>query len=98
MRFDKPVRFVKRDTVYNYDTGNHDAVDDVVVEVYANVTNQSEKRMALAYGAIKEDSLTVRLQNHYQEPFDHLLIDGQKYRMDSQRLHRRYHVLWVSAL
>lgn len=98
MRFDTPVDFVKEQTKYDYNTGNHDALGITKTRRLANVTNQSEERMAIAYGDIEQQRLTVRLQNHYVRPFDYLLIDGAKYRVDSERKLRRHHILQVSGL
>lgn len=98
MRFDKEIYFVTETTAYNYDTGNYDDLHVTKVKRFANITNQSEQRMAIAYGNIEQDSLTIRLQNTYSEPFDYIEYNGKKYRVTSQRTVERRHILQVSAL
>ena len=41
--------------------------------------------MHLVYGEIREGSMTIQLQNHYDDAFDHILIGGVKYAVDYSR-------------
>lgn len=86
MRFDTPVYFQKiTKGEYDASTGNYG--DDIVEEAlrYADVTD-------------KQGSLTVRLQKHYNEPFDRLRIGSAFYKVDSSRKLRAKHVLVVSEV
>ena len=99
MRFDTPVYFQKiARGEYDASTGNYG--DDIVEEAlrYADVTDTGTQALMLIYGEIKQGSLTVRLQNHYNEPFDRLRIGNVIYRVDSSRKLRMKHVFVVSEV
>lgn len=99
MRFDTPVYFQRvKPGQYDPDTGNYQ--ESIITEVkrYASVTNSTVDTMNLIYGEIKQGSLTVRLQNHYTEPFDRIWINGKAYRVDSQRLLRVKNIFIVSEV
>lgn len=99
MRFDTPVYFQKiTKGEYDASTGNYS--DDIVEETlkYADVTDTGTQSIMLIYGSIKQGSLTVRLQNHYNEPFDRLRIGETIYRVDSSRKLRMKHILIVSEV
>lgn len=99
MRFDTPVYFQKiAKGKYDASTGNYG--DDIVEETlrYADVTDTGTQSLILIYGTIKQESLTVRLQNHYNEPFDRLRIGSAFYKVDSSRKLRTKHVLVVSEV
>ena len=86
MRYDTPVYF-QRSVPGKYDpnTGNYN--DDTVTETkrYASVSDSSTNTLLLVYGAIKQGSLTIRLQRKYEEPFDYIRIGSKKYRVDRSR-------------
>lgn len=86
MRFDKPIYF-QRVIPGAYDANTGDYAADTVTEVkqYASVTNTGVETLKLVYGALEQESLTVRLQNHYTEPFDFIRIDEKVYRVDFKR-------------
>lgn len=99
MRFDTPVYFQKIiKGEYDASTGNYS--NDIVEETlrYADVTDTGTQTLMLIYGEIKQGSLTVRLQNHYDEPFDRLRIGNVIYRVDSSRKLRTKHVFVVSEV
>lgn len=98
MRYDKEIYFKSITTKYNYETGNHDLVQEKKDKRYANITNQNQAQMVLIYGSIKANTLTIRLQNHYTKPFDCVEIDGEDYQVDAQRILQHNHVLQVSKL
>ena len=99
MRFDTPVYF-QRTTQGEYDaaTGNYGA--DITVEEMrsASVTDTGTQTMTLIYGSLKEGSKTVRLQNHYTQPFDGIRIGEKQYRVDRERKLRVKHILIVSEV
>ena len=90
MRYDTPVyfqRIVKG--AYNANTGDYSPDNVVEVKRYASVTDTGTETLNLVYGGPKQGSLTIRLQNHYSEPFDRIRIgDGEQakyYRVDRVR-------------
>ena len=99
MRFDTPVYF-QRITKGEYDESTGNYSDDIVEETlrYADITDTGTQSLMLIYGTIKQGSLTVRLQNHYNEPFDRLRIGETIYNVDSSRKLRTKHVLVVSEV
>lgn len=99
MRFDTPVYF-QRITKGEYDASTGNYSDDIVEETlkYADVTDTGTQSLMLIYGTIKQGSLTVRLQNHYNEPFDRLRIGETIYKVDSSKKLRTKHVLVVSEV
>ena len=54
--------------------------------------------MNLIYGAFKQGVKTIRLQNHYNEPFDRIRIGDAVYRVDFERKLRTKHVFVVSEV
>ena len=99
MRFDTPVYFRRiKAGKYNPDTGNHEP--DTITEEKrdAAVTDSSTETMSLVYGALKQGSLTVRLQTHYSAPFDCIRIGQKTYHVDRARKLRVKHVFVVSEV
>ena len=86
MRYDTPVFFCKaQGKTYNYETGDYDT--GVVNEVmrHASVENTRADTLHFVYGEMKQDSITIHLQNHYEEPFDHIRIKDKRYKVDYTR-------------
>ncbi len=86
MRYDTPILFRRLVTgAYDADTGDY--ADDTYVDtkVYGSVMDTNTQTMNLVYGGIKQGSLTVHIQNHINVPFDQLIINGKKYRVDYTR-------------
>lgn len=87
MRYDRKVTFRKyRPGAYNSTTGNYEpSTIDYSDERSAAVTGTSRKYMELLYGKIREDSVTIHLQNQYSRPFDRIIIDEVPYQADLTR-------------
>lgn len=86
MRFDTPIYFRRlTQGAYNENTGNYD--DDTVAEteVMASVMDTQTEMLKLIYGDIRQGSLTVVIQNHYDQPFDNIRIGDKVYRVDRTR-------------
>lgn len=86
MRYDTPILFRRLVTgAYDADTGDY--ADDTYADtkVYGSVMDTNTQTMNLVYGSIKQGSLTVHVQNHIDVPFDQLIINGKKYRVDYSR-------------
>lgn len=99
MRFDTPVYFQAVTAgAYDASTGNH-GEDTVTEEMrYASVTDTGADTLNLIYGELKQDVKTIRLQNHYEKPFDRIRIGKKVYRVDRARLLRQKHTLIVSEV
>jgi hypothetical protein len=98
MRYDKPIFFQTVTAEYDPATGNYndEAVENV--QKYASVMDSSAQTLQLVYGGIKQGSLTIHLQRHYNAPFDRICVDGKLYKVDSQRKLRRGHTFVVSEV
>ena len=99
MRYDTPICF-QRITPGEYDpkTGNYG--DDTVEETlrYASVMNTGEDTLRLVYDGPKQGSLTIQIQNHYEEPFDRIRVGEKVYRVDFSRSLRTKHTFVVSEV
>ncbi len=81
MRFDTPVSFVKNTDTYDASTGDYTTTSEETIR-YASVDATTERMMTLVYGGVKQDSITIRLQNHYEADFDEIKVGGKAYRVD----------------
>ena len=99
MRFDTPVYF-QRTTQGAYDATTGDYGEDIPTEErrWASVTDTGTETMTLVYGSLKQGSKTVRLQNHYDQPYDCIRIGEKQYRVDRERKLRTKHILIVSEV
>lgn len=99
MRYDTPVYFRKIvPGKYNPDTGNYEA--DTVEETlrYSSVMDTGEKLMMLVYDGLRQGSLTIQIQNHYEQPFDRIRVGERLYSVDFVRKLRTKHVFVVSEV
>lgn len=99
MRFDEPIYFVSAKAgKYNASTGNYG--EDTVTEEkrLAAVTDTGTQTMTLVYGALKQGSKTIRLQNHYTQPFNSIRIGETHYKVDRERKLRVKHIFVVSEV
>lgn len=86
MRYDTPIYFqTTTPGKYNLETGNYE--DDIPVETlrYASVMDTRAETMNLIYGEIRQGSLTIHIQNHYEYNFEHIRIGDKLYRVDNRR-------------
>ena len=83
MRYDKQIFFVKEGARERLPNGQWIETEPVKTEAWANVSDTGTQRMTLVYGAYKQGAKTVRIRNHYEEPFDYIEIEDGKYRMDT---------------
>lgn len=99
MRADTEVIFVTHGKeVYNEDTGDWDITEDSYNDYLAYVTDTGTERMAQLYGGLRKHAKTIRLNEVIDGKFDHILIDGQKYKSDMRRIYRHKTVLEVSGV
>lgn len=99
MRFDKPIYFQKITAgAYEPTTGNY-AEDEITEEKrFASVTNSRTDTLQLVYGAIKQGSLTIRLQMPFTAPFDRIRIEDKTYKVDYSRQLYNKHIFIVSEV
>lgn len=86
MRYDKPIFFQHTEPgEYNPITGDYG--DDTISEAkrYASVTDTGTEMLQLVYGAIKQGSFTIRLQQPYTKPFDQIRMGEKCYKVDFAR-------------
>lgn len=99
MRYDTPIYFQKL-TPGEYDptTGNYgeDAISEDMKS--ASVMDTGTNTMMLVYSGIKEGSLTIHLQNHYDRPFDRIRVGNKTYGVDFSRKLRTKQVYVVSEV
>lgn len=99
MRYVTPVYFQRVvPGAYNADTGDH--ADDTVTEEMrrASVTDTGTATLTLVYGGFKQGSKVVRLQRHYNKPFDRIRIGDKFYCVDMERGLRIKHTFVVSEV
>lgn len=72
MRYDKPIYFqVRTKGAYNPATGNYAPAEPIESPVhYASIMDTQDETKKLVYGEIREGSLTIHIQTHYNSPFD----------------------------
>lgn len=99
MRFDTPVYFQRNQkAVYNPTTGNYDEQPPLEEMRYASVTDTGDDTLHLIFGEIKQGAKTVRLQNHYDKPFDQIKIGEKVYKVNRARRLRFKHIFIVSEV
>lgn len=64
----------------------------------ASVMDTGTNTMMLVYSGIKEGSLTIHLQNHYDRPFDRIRVGNKTYGVDFSRKLRTKQVYVVSEV
>lgn len=99
MRFDTPVYFQTiKAGEYDASTGDHG--EDIITEEMrmANVTETGIETLNIIYGEIRQGVKTVRLQSHYDKPFDRVKIGKKVYRVDRARPLRLKYTLIVSEV
>lgn len=99
MRFDTPIYFQYIQTgEYNESTGNYD--DDTLIETQqmASVMDTSTENMKLIYGDIRQGSLTLTIQNQYDETFNYIRVGQKRYHVDRSRRLRTKQTYIVSEV
>lgn len=103
MRYDTPVYF-RTTNAGKYDASSGDYGEDTTTEEKrdASVTDTGDETLTLIYGEIKQGVKTIRLQNHFDKPFDRIRIgEGEAakyYKVDRARRLRTKHVFIVSEV
>lgn len=98
MRFDTPVYFQRIKSEYVAATGNY-GISLLEEDMRrASVTDSGAQTLMLVYGALKQGSLTIRLQRPYDKPFDRIRIGGKFYQVDRPRKLRLKQTFVVSEV
>lgn len=98
MRYDKTIYFAKEtEETYNPETGNWEGGEPVLTKRYAYVYDTGTEMLTMVYGKVIQGSLTIHIQNHYKEPFDYIVYNDRKYKVDSKRTLRTKQVFVVSS-
>ena len=86
MRYDKEV-FFESITPGAYDESTGDYGEESVSSVMrlASVYDTRTETMKTVYGGVKQGSLTLHLQNHYDDDFDRIRIGETTYQVDYRR-------------
>lgn len=84
MRFDKEVYFYTEKSDYNAKTGDYDSLKPSEVPRMASVNQTETAMIRMVYDSIPQESLTVRLQNKYEKPFDYIRIGKKRYKVDKR--------------
>lgn len=99
MRYDTPIYF-QLVNVGKIDptTGDYDNTVKESGPIWADVTDTGTETLNIIYGAFKQGVKTIRLQNHYNEPFDKIRIGEAVYRVDFERKLRTKHNFVASVV
>lgn len=86
MRYDTQIFFCTRGTPeYDETTGDYTSADPTKVGVMASVNSTRAELLTLVYGALKQGSYEIHLQNKYAEQFDYIEIGDKTYKVDYER-------------
>lgn len=98
LRYDKEVYFVSESEPIRLPNGDWTDEETTKQKIWANVTDTGDETLALLFGNITQQSLTIRIQNHYDADFNHIEVDGVKYKVLRERKLRRDQVFIVGEL
>ena len=99
MRFDTPIYFQRIEPgEYDPSTGNYGPDVPIEDKRFASVTCSTVETLNLVYGELKQGCFTVRLQTHYDKPFERIRIGEKRYRVDSARKLRSKHTFIISEV
>lgn len=99
MRYDTPVYFrLETEGKYNEETGDYE--DGTVTEkrVWASVSNTNEDMQKIIYGALKQGSITMHIQNRYKGTFSNIRIGDKLYAVDYRKRLRVREVYVLSEI
>lgn len=89
MRYDREIYFVKkRLRTYDERTGNYTEGQIKKTKAMAAIMDTSAEMIVFVYGKLKQNSLTIHIQNHYTDSFDYIEVDGKDYAVDKTRRFR----------
>lgn len=98
MRYDTPIYFVKENKGEYLENGDWSDGSTEMTKVMASVYDTDTEMLKLLYGALKQGSKTIHIQNHYTKDFDYIRLAGKNYRVDARRELRVKEVFTVSEV
>ena len=98
MRYDKSVYFQKVTRGMYLDNGDYTEETIEETRCDADVIDTASKTLQILYGTLKQDSLTIRLNTHYNKPFDFIRIGNKRYKVDAERKLQHKHTFVVSEV
>lgn len=99
MRYDTPI-FFQRVIQGEYDASTGNYADPIIEETkkYASVMNTGTETVRIIYGELRQDILTIQLQNHYNKVFDRIRVGQKVYGVDYPRKLRTKHIFIPNTL
>lgn len=89
MRYDREIYFVKKGPrTYDKKSGNYEGRQIKKTKIMAAIMDTSAEMVVFVYGKLKQNSLTIHIQNHYKDSFDYIEIDNKHYAVDRMRRFR----------
>ena len=99
MRYDIPIYFqqlIPGD--YDPKTGNYGEDQVMETQRLAAVMEKNTETMRILYGAIRQGSVTVHLQNRYEQAYDRIRIGDRVYQVDLRKNLRVKQVLVLTEV
>lgn len=96
MRYDKDVYFISRIDSYDASTGDYNENQVKATHCKATVMDTTAEIQRLLYDGPKRGAITITLQRHYDEPFEHIGYGGKLYKVDRSRRLRVKHSFFCS--
>lgn len=99
MRYDTPIYFqLRHKGEYNMATGDYGEATVEETLKYAKIMDASESVMKIVYGKLKQGSFVIKIQSHYDEPFDFIRKGNKRYKVDRERRLKNAHAFVVSEV
>lgn len=99
MRYDTPIYFQQLiPGEYDPKTGNYGEDQVMETQRLAAVMETNTETMQILYGAIRQGSVTIRLQNRYEQTYDRIRIGDRTYQVDRRKNLRVKQVLVLTEV
>ena len=99
MRYDTPIYFQQLITgEYDPKTGNYGEDQVMETQRLAAVMETNTETMRILYGMIRQGSVTVHLQNRYEQAYDRIRIGDRVYQVDLRKNLRVKQVLVLTEV
>lgn len=95
MRYENKIYFIKEESIYNRDSGRYITKEIPIAERWADVTDTGTEAMNLLYGRILQGAKTVRIKTKVLDEFNYIIIDKQRYLVETIKTFRQEQVMYV---
>lgn len=95
MRYERKVYFIKEESIYNQNNGRYITKEIPIAERWADVTDTGTEAMNLLYGRILQGAKTVRIKTKVLDEFNYIVIDKQRYLVETIKTFRQEQVIYV---